>query len=261
MANYMAISNPEFVKKSWQVSPNYLFASKDSICPLVTAELSDAMMRMPIAFIRSDGIYSLIGIQGLEESTNSFLAPDGRWLASYIPLAYRSYPFAMASTKEKEGELILCIDTDSGLLISDDTAEPFFDLSGGLAPDLEEIFESLSHLETNRKKTELICERLAENNLFRRWELKTQVGDIIKDIGGLFCIDEKALNGLSEEAFTELRIAGAIPAVYSQLFSMRNISVFSSLAKQKADSIQSLDSGQLNLESLNSDESLNFENF
>ncbi len=80
MSSLQAITKTEFANKSWQRTPNYLFSAKDAVCPLSAPELPRAMMGMPIAFLCTDGEYSIVAVQGLEHETNFFLNTDGQWI-------------------------------------------------------------------------------------------------------------------------------------------------------------------------------------
>lgn len=260
MSSLQAITKTEFANKSWQRTPNYLFSAKDAVCPLSAPELPRAMMGMPIAFLCTDGEYSIVAVQGLEHETNFFLNTDGQWIGSYVPAAYRAYPFVLASNEAEEGQLVLCIDTDSGLLIEDDSCEPFFDESDKLSPALEELVEFLSLARAGRQKAARICKVLLKHELFKAWELQFELESGTKRIEGLFCIDETALNALSDEAYAELRRAGAIPAIYCQLLSMRRISDLTRFAQAKYKAGLAPQSKELNLDGINLDGNISFDN-
>jgi hypothetical protein len=222
VANFQAITKDAFAKKSWQRSENFSFTSKDTVCQLGAAELPSAMMKMPIAFLGSNGEYTVAGIQGLENGSNLYVMSDGSWVNSYTPASYRIYPFRFVSSQENEDVFTLCIDTESGLLKDNDSALPFYDNEGNPSADIKEVVETLTALATNMKSTALICKCLSKHNLIIPWELEVDLDDDVKKIGGLFCINEAGLNKLSQKAFLEVRKAGALPIIYCQLLSMRN---------------------------------------
>lgn len=53
-------------------------------------------------------------------------------------------------------------------------------------------------------------------------------------MGGLFRIDEDALNALDTEAFLQLRKMGALPLIYCQLLSIQNLQRLGPLAEAQA---------------------------
>lgn len=260
MANLHVITKTEFAKKSWQRSPNFFFSAKDAVCPLSAPELPRAMMGMPLAFLCTDDEYSVVAVQGLEHETNFFLNADGQWLGSYVPAAYRAYPFVLASNEAEEGRLVLCIDEDSGLLKEDDSAEAFFDESGEINPTLKDLVEFLSSVRAGRQEAARICKSLLEHELFKPWELQFELESGTKRIEGLFCIDEAALNALSDEAYAELRLAGAIPVIYCQLLSMQRISDLTQFAQAKYKAGLTPQPNELNLDGANLDGNISFDN-
>lgn len=260
MANIQAITKPEFVKKSWKRHSDYLFSAKDSICRLGTAELPQASMNMPLAFISTDDEYSIAAVQGLQEETNFFVDVEGKWLGRYIPAAYRGYPFVLAKGESTKEEQVLCIDTDSGLLIDDNTEEPFFD--GDLEPtqSVMELFSFLSSVDIAQQTSVRICKRLSEFGLLKPWELKFGPENNTTQVDGLLCIDEASLNELSGDAYAELRMIGAIPMIYCQLLSMQRISDLTLYAHEKSEEDRLLQSDELNFDGVNTDGDITFDN-
>ena len=82
-----------------------------------------------------------------------------------------------------------------------------------------------------------------------------------REIGGLYRIDEKRLNELPAEEFEEIRKAGALPLIYSQLLSMQHLPILGKLAEAHAQAdrpVPQNDQGELDLEFLNKSDTLNF---
>ena len=239
MTNFHVITKDKFANKSWERPRDYLRTAKDMICKLNTVELPRAMMSMPIALFPTDGEYSFVAVQGLRPGTNSFLHNDGVWQGDYIPALYRGYPFSLMHNESK-GEPTFCFDVDSGLMIDDGTGEPFF--SEGLEPSesVKEIIEFLVKLDNTKKVSIQICKSLSEHDLIKPWELTFELENKLAQVDGLFCIDETAFNELSNESYSKLRIAGAIPAIYCQLLSMQRISYLIEFLqdKSKTDALQ-----------------------
>ena len=262
MSNLLAISKSEFCNRSWQRNPNFLCSAKDAVCPLSASETPRAMMSMPLAFMCTDEKYSLVAVQGLQPGENFFLDAQGKWLGGYIPAAYRAYPFVLATNEAEKEQLVLCIDTDSGLLIEDDSCEPFFDESDKLSPALEELVKFLSNVRAGRQKSARICETLLKLKLFKPWDLEFELESGTKRIEGLFCIDETALNALSEDAYAELRSVGAVPLIYCQLLSMQRIFDLTRFAqaKSKLDLPPQTNDLDLDFDGTNTEGNISFDN-
>jgi hypothetical protein len=256
VANLKVITKTEFTKKSWKRNPDYFFSAKDTICPLGAAELPLAAMCMPLAFSTIDGEYSVVAVQGLQQGVNFFVDAEGKWIGRYIPVAYRGHPFALANNPAKKGELVLCIDSDNGLLIDDDTGEPFFDEDSEPTHSMRETFKFLSYSAAALKAATLICNSLSEHGLLKPWEVKCGS----KKIAGLYCIDEDALDELPSDAYAELRVAGAIPVIYCQLLSMQQISSLTLFSQQKEEADSLRQDNELNFDGTSTDGNISFDN-
>ncbi|MEA1053628.1 SapC family protein [Lamprobacter modestohalophilus] len=114
MANLQPITLSRHRDQRWARYTDYRFAAADTLAPLVVQELPKALMSLPIGFIEQPDGYGLVAVQSLQPGQNLFVSVDGRWLGGYVPALYRGYPFALAKTEE--GQQVLCIDEDSGLV-------------------------------------------------------------------------------------------------------------------------------------------------
>ncbi|PLC55493.1 peptidase [Pollutimonas nitritireducens] len=245
------ISRENHAGKRWQRYTSYSFAAGDAVAQLVAQELPKAAMVMPVGFIKVDDRFVPVAVQGLQPGQNLYVAPDGRWLSQYVPAAYRGYPFTLANTPE--GQQVMCIIEDSGLL-SDTRGEPFFDDDGEPAQSLKDVLGFLSQVSENRKDTQRICAILQLHGLIQPWSIKRQNVAGENTIEGLYCIEETALNQLPAQAFEEVRQAGALPLIYSQLLSMQHLQKLGQLAQAHATpqtALAQTATGDLDLEFLN----------
>ena len=236
MPNIVPISRERHADKGWKRFDSYAFAARTALVPLVAAELPKAAMSLPIAFVRQDERYVPVAVLGLEPTTSLFVAPDGRWIGAYIPSALRGHPFALARTEN--GDRVLCLDEDSGLLTEAGQGEPFFDAAGEPTESLKQVLDFLQQVERNREQTTLVCDTLARLELIRPWPIQLKAGENERRIQGLFQIDESALNHASDEHFLELRRVGGLPLAYCQLLAMQHIGLLGRLADLRANAAQ-----------------------
>lgn len=234
MTNLKAISKDQYSDRKWQFSPDYSFAAKDSVCPIVLLELPTAMVTSPVAFLYSEGQYILVAVQGLRPQTNLFVDANGDWKGKYVPAKYHGYPFVLASTSGDGENLILCIDEDSGLVDSDEADKLFFDDKGELSEATQDVMKFLSEAHNSRIAASKICQKLKDHGLLRTWSIEIKYDEGTHKVEGLFRIDEEAFNKLSNEAFIELRQAGALPVIYSQLLSIQHIVKLADMAQEQA---------------------------
>jgi hypothetical protein len=234
MPKYVPIGRSHHQAYRWLRYPNYRFSGKDVAAPIVGAEIAKAVLSMPIAFVTRGSSFQLAAMLSAVPGMNMFVSPDGRWLSGYIPAVIRAYPFRLL-TPQGEGEPILCIDEESGLLSRDDeTGEPFFDTDGAVSPQLGAVLNFLGECERSRAVTDLAVAALEQANLIVPWQIKIHTEQGEQSVEGLYKIDEAALNALPTESFEKLRATGALPIAYGQLFSMNQLSVFKTLADLQA---------------------------
>ena len=264
MPNFQAITRERHASQRWQRASNYRFAAQDAVVPLVAAELPKAVISQPIAFIEQAEGFVPAAVLSLMPGKDLYVAKSGCWTGDYIPAAFRSYPFRLANTDD--GQQVLCIDEDSGLVSNSPGGEPFFNEDGQPAQTVLDILNFLTLVERSRVVTAAACAALQKHALIRPWAitLKTETGE--QKIAGLFQIDEAALNQLSAEALHEVSQAGALPMAYCQLLSMQHLPLLGQLidahAKAEKTQAQSLEylapGGELDLEFFNKGGTFNF---
>jgi hypothetical protein len=234
MPRYSPVTRERHGGKSWRRLPGYAFAAGELVAPVAGAELAYAATAMPLAFVEQNGVYALVSVLSLL-GRNMFVAPDGRWLGSYVPAIFRAYPFRLLQSEARQ-DWVLCIDEDAKS-ITDAAAggEPFFDEQGELAPRTKAVVQFLGPLARNNIVTTGAVSALAGAGVLHAWPIKVKVGDKERVVAGLHCVNETVLNGLDDEAFRRLRKASALPVAYAQLLSMSRLSVFQELAKAQEE--------------------------
>lgn len=272
MPNLQPVTHTTHASKRWKRYSGYTFAAQDEVVPIVAHEVGRAAMAMPLVFVPAPAkegesaapTYVLMAVQGLGKGQNLFVAPDGRWLGSYIPSAYRGYPFALANTPE--GQQVLCLRSDSGL-VNDTDGERFFDEDGQPSQAVKDVLGFLTQVAQNRQVTQRIVALLADKGLIQPWAIKTRTEAGERAIEGLYRIDEARLNELGGEDLKALQEAGALPLAYAQLLSMQHLPTLGKLAEAhasaKAQSQQALPAvanGELDLEFLNQNGTISFGN-
>ena len=227
-----AISRQRHADKRWKRNSSYSFAAKETVAPLVIQELPRAVLSLPTGFVKKDDGYELVAVLGLGSDTNLMVAPDGTWVRGYIPAVYRTYPFALATSKEGDG--VLCIREESGLIgEADGEGEAFFDEQGEPTKTIKDALAFLEQLAGHREQTRHVIGLLAEHGVIQPWKIQFKVGEKEAPLTGLYRVDEKILNELPADAFEALRKGGALSMVYCQLLSMQHMSGLAELFKQR----------------------------
>src|SRR5690606_34734533 len=103
-----------------------------------------------------------------------------------------------------------------------------------------------------------ICATLNKYCLIKPWPITVKIDSSAQVIEGLSCIDEQALNALSNQDFETIRREGALPLAYCQLISMQHLSTLAQLAESQAGTTKNSD--ELNFEFLNQSDTISFTN-
>lgn len=263
MPNYQLVTKNNHGSKRWLRFTSYAHAEREALMPLSVLELPRAAMNLPICLIRQGESFALTAVMNLQPGKNLLVAPNGQWAGGYVPAACRSYPFSLGKTQE--GQPVLCIDEDAGLVTDGPQGEAFFDENGEPAKAVLDVMTFLTQLEQGRQSAAQACAVLAKHGLIQPWPIVVQnAAGEQQNIEGLFRIDEAALNQLSAEALLEVRNAGGLSIAYCQLLSMQHLPILSKLADihAKAAAAQVAASaatpvGEINLDFLNKGETIN----
>ena len=76
----------------------------------------------------------------------------------------------------------------------------------------------------------------------------------------MFCIDEAALNELTDDAYAELRVSGAIPVIYCQLLSMQQIVNLTQFSQENPEAGFLRQADELNFDGVDADGNISFAN-
>jgi len=217
-------------------SDRYPNAAGQPVAALVGAELARAAVCLPLAFIPDspapDAPLLLAAVLGLKPGENLFVAPDGRWLGTYVPAVFRRHPFSLIrTTAEDETELLtVAVDENAGRLGDGPAGLPLFDEHGDLSAHMQTVVDFLRQMESNAARTAAACAHLKAHDLLVPWALTVQTAEgTARTVSGLFQVDEARLNALPDAAFLELRHSGALVLAQLHLVSMQHVSVLSQL--------------------------------
>ncbi|MFW5834274.1 MAG: SapC family protein [Pseudomonadota bacterium] len=228
MPEYVAVSRERHGQRRWRRFEDYGFARGEVAVPIVAAELPRVVLTLPIAFVRAGGDMVPAALLGLQPGQNLYVAPDGRFLASYVPAALRSYPFRLLAHPEPSRGFVLCVD-ETSLCLTMATAddEPFFTSDGQPTQAIAGLLKHLEAVEANRPVTARATAALLEAGVLEPWPLK--VGE--RDVQGLQRVAEGQLARLEPEALVRLRDTGALTLAYAQFFSMGHLPTLARLAE------------------------------
>jgi len=225
MPNPLVLSPKECQGKTWHSPHDLNFAADKALIPLHAGELAKAAASMPLALIKQNREWQLVGVCGTEPDHNLFIK-QGNWLGHYRPAWLSTYPFEIVIVGEKG---LVTFDRDSGLLGAEE-GEPFFDEQGQMSEAVATRVEALKISHRKHQATQKALSALAKANVITPWPeaLHSQLG---LSIDGLHMIDEKALSQLDDETFLSLRKAQALPIAYAVNLSLPQTHLLGRLAR------------------------------
>lgn len=256
MASYQVVNREEFKDLYWKRFDSYYFAANRPVVALVLDEFPKVVTEMPICFLKQESTYLAVALLSLKDNTNLFIGSDGTWMTNYVPAVLRGYPFALHPSPE--GESVLCVDTDSGL-ISKSGGEKFFDYQGTPTEQISKIVGFLSSIEQQQALTVSLCGQLAGLNLLKPWSFSASPQEPPLTIDNMYQVDTDALDKLSGDDLTSIAQTGALALAYGQIFSTNNVIKLISRADKIAREQQSPAKG-FSLDMSESSQTLNFDN-
>jgi len=208
-------------------NPSLLQSEGKHFAPLVVQEFIAASQEFPILFIKDSetGQFKAIALLGLKPGENLFFDP-ANWQADYKPENLTLYPFLVSQAAGDENAIV-CFDQASPL-VNENEGEALF------VKDSDNHFVATDWLKSQGERvvqylektqiTEHFIKTLLDIEIISPQTLNLKLDDQAEySLSGLYAIDEKKLNALSDDKFTALRKTGALPAIYASLFSLRRI--------------------------------------
>lgn len=220
MPSLVPVSSTRHGSKQLLPRTSWSFAAGQQATSLLVAEFPVAAMHFPIVFARLRETFNPAALLGLASGTNQLIDAEGRWSGEYIPAILRRHPFVLIRREEGSDEFVLCVDEDGGML-ADSGGEPLFTADGQPAPALEKARKFAEEFLRNSAAGERLCALLSEHGLLVPLALRRKEENIRFD--GIYIVDEKKFSALPDEAFLSIRAAGFLPAIYAQLFSLRQL--------------------------------------
>lgn len=232
MPTSLVLSPKECQDKTWYPPHDLGFAANKALIPLHAGELAKAAANMPLALIKENRKWRLVGVCGIDVHHNLFIK-DGKWLGNYRPAWHSTYPFEIVTVGEKG---LVTFDRDSGLEDPHGAGEPFFDDAGQMTEAVATRVEALKTHHRKHQATQKAIKALAKAKVITPWPeaLQSQLG---LAIDGLHMIDERALSQLDDEAFLALRNAQALPIAYALNLSIPQTHLLARLARLNPGSV------------------------
>ena len=194
-------------------------------------EIGTAAADYPIVFLKdaNTGQLQLAALFGLAPQTNSYVI-DGRWQATYLPLAIVAAPFSLAGP-----ERTLCINELSHQ-VTTDTGEALFLADGSETPALANIRTMLDYFDGDLAAADGFVASLLGLNLIRPILVTAQFGTGEDEfIEGLYTISPPNLRALEAAALIDLHSRDLLAPAYTIIQSLAQLNRIQQLRNLGSD--------------------------
>lgn len=238
MSKIVALNNEAHKNTKVKANASYDQAKDQHLSLIVVHEFAKAAIDYPIVFVKDpeSGQFRSVAMLGLQPNENLFHSRT-KWKGIYVPANLRAYPFILGGDENAE-QLTLCID-EASKLVNEKDGEALFKEDGSESDFLNNRKEFLSQLIEQNRVTGQFIKFLADNELLAPQSLSLKLEDGSgHDLNGLYVINEKKLNEISDDVYLEIRKRGYMGPIYAQLTSMnqlQNLGQLKVAAKKLAD--------------------------
>lgn len=206
-------------------SHDYQHVKTEQMSPVNMHEFADAGTCFPLLFVKhsSNAKFFPIALFGFEKGENVFYAKD-KWQCTYVPSAIRRDPFSLKPTTTADGSVQWKISVDlNSENISDSEGEPLFQ-DDYPSPFLEAIHKELINDIKEQAVTAEFVKYLEENKLLSAIKFNlTCANNQVKQVNGIYAIDEPALKTLTTDKVQEAHSKGYFKAIYCMIGSRHNL--------------------------------------
>lgn len=209
-------------------APDYHFAARTSVVPLLLHEVPLALRHYPLVFLPGDtkNPPTLAALVGIGDERNRFVETDGRWRRdTYLPAWVRRYPF-IAVNAEGQSDPVLALDPQAEWIKQGGGERLIKD--GKPTPRLEFIIAFQKEFQDFALRTQAVAKALQDAGVLEDGSLRIESPandktEQAREIKGFLTVSEQKLRALSAEAVARLHQADALGLAYAQLFSLANL--------------------------------------
>lgn len=222
MANFTAIKKEQHKNLKVASKRNFSKIANQHIMGATAKEFTQLATSFPIMMIKEGEVYRSVILMGLEAGENIFYQNE-KMEALSIPQSLALSPFALGLDPEKENTLTACIDLDSEF-VGEDKDIALFDEEGNDTELFKAAQENLGSLYENEVMTEKFTKELVECELLQEFELLIDLANGEKKrLVGLYGIDDKKFNELSDEKIIDFHKRGLFIPIHSMVISLGQI--------------------------------------
>lgn len=226
MSNSIApLSSEKHLNIEIKESHDFRRFSEQHLIPVVFHEFQHLATEFPLVFVKNSetGQFIPVALMGIKNGLNLYCQQQD-WPAVLRPMGFNNAPLSLMKTDEKSENVMVCVDESSELVVAHG-GQRLFNEAKEQSDYLKARTKALIDMASYSQQTSNICQFLAAKELL----IEKQLGvKLLKDkqainIDGVYIIDEKKLNELSNEDFLTLKEKGLLPLIYAHLTSLQQL--------------------------------------
>ena len=201
----------------------FTFAKEQHILPVVVQEFIRVGAELPIVFIKDPASerFDVVTMLGLKSGEN-LMVSEGQWQGFYVPKVLWNHPLLLADDPAKEGQLVVAL-VESSPMVNTETGHSLFNEDGSESDFLKSRVDMMREFYMQSQATRAFNKVLADLDLLIPQTLTMTLSGSPREISGIYIVDEKKLNSLSDEQLLDLNKRGIMPAIYAHLMSLQQV--------------------------------------
>ncbi len=205
------------------ISSPFGFAQDQHILPVVVQEFVRVGAEMPIVFIKDPATerFDVVAMLGLKTGENLMIT-EGKWQGFYVPKVLWNHPLILADDPGQEGQFLVAL-VESSPMVNTETGHSLFNEDGSESDFLKSRIDSMREFYMQSQTTRVFNKALADMDLLVPQTLTIKLEGKPREITGIYIVDEKKLNSLSDEQLLDLIKRGLMPAIYAHLMSLQQV--------------------------------------
>lgn len=225
MTQIAPLSNSKHLNTHVIESQDYSRFAKDNLIPVTALEIPSLSTEFPIVFVKNNETeqFTPVALMGLKNGINLYCQTD-KWQPTVTPLSFRNAPLSLIKTSKDSDELIVLINEASQLTSKSDGTRLFKD-DGEQTDYLKARTEALLNAASHTQQTIAISKLLTDMELLVQQQLTIRLKGVEQpiNINGVYVVDDKAFNELSDEKILELKKKGLLQVIYAHRTSINQL--------------------------------------
>ncbi|WP_394172505.1 SapC family protein [Thalassotalea litorea] len=202
---------------------NFKQVESQHLVPLVVHEFSRASAEFPVVFVKNseNGTFQPVALFGLKPGENLYTASES-WGGTYVPACITHFPMALVPESKDSDNYMVIIATDNDV-VNEEEGQSLFEENGDETEYLAKRKEAMASYLEHAHITRMFTKELADKDLLVQQNLEIDLNGEKIAINGLYLVNEKKLNELSDEEYLELRKRGFMSPIFAHLNSMHQV--------------------------------------